>query len=105
MAMALTSAQYAQIAAAYERAAADEGFPTQSRAAFVKKAGWFRMLAQIGAAKEIGARSSASYENEKLPRMPSNIRGQTLTERLSRVRPIGFLTAKQLGSIGEYPSA
>ena len=104
--MALTSAQYAQIAAAYERAVADEGLPRQSRAAFVKKASWFRMLAQIGAAKEIGAaRSSASYGNEKLPRMPSNIRGQTLTERLSRVRPIGFLTAKQLGSIGEYPSA
>jgi len=105
MAMALTSAQYAQIAAAYQRAVADEGLPTQSRAAFVKKASWFRMLAQIGAAKEIGARSSASYGSEKLPRMPSNIRGQTLTERLSRVRPIGFLTAKQLGSIGEYPSA
>ena len=104
MAMTLTSAQYAQIAAAYERAVADEGLPRQSRAAFVKKASWFRMLAQIGRAKEIGARSSASCE-QKLPRKPSNIRGQTLTERLSRVRPIGFLTAKQLGSIGEYPSA
>jgi hypothetical protein len=68
--------------------------PAQSRAAFAKKASWFRMLAQIGRAKEIGARSSASCE-QKLPRKPSNIRGQTLTERLSRARPIGFLTAKQ----------
>ena len=103
--MDLTSAQHSQIAVAYERAAQDETLPPQPRAGLAKKARWFRMLAQIGAAKEIGARSSASYGNEKLPRMPSNIRGQTLTERLSRVRPIGFLTAKQLGSIGEYPSA
>jgi hypothetical protein len=63
--MALTSAQYAQIAATYERASADEGLPTQSRAAFVKKASWFRMLAQAGAAKEMGARSSVSCENER----------------------------------------
>jgi hypothetical protein len=92
--MVLTATQHAQIAAAYERAAEDESLPAQSRAAFAKKASWFRMLAQIGRAKEIGARSSASCE-QKLPRKPSNIRGQTLTERLSRARPIDFLTAKQ----------
>jgi hypothetical protein len=85
MAMALTSAQYAQIAAAYERAAVDEGFPTQSRAAFVKKAGWFRMLAQIGAAKEIGARSPASCENEKfLARFPLAGPGSKAPEQITR---------------------
>jgi len=50
--MGLTSAQHSQIAAVYERAAEDETLPPQPRAGFAKKARWFRMLAQIGAAKE-----------------------------------------------------
>ena len=50
--MGVTSAQHSQIAAAYERAAEDEILPPQLRAGFAKKARWFRMLAQIGAAKE-----------------------------------------------------
>jgi hypothetical protein len=50
--MDLTSAQRSQIAVAYERAAQDETLPPQPRAGFAKKARWFRMLAQIGAAKE-----------------------------------------------------
>ena len=53
--MGLTSAQHSQIAAAYERAAEDETLPPQPRAAFAEKARWFRMLAQIGAAKEAAA--------------------------------------------------
>ena len=92
--MVLTAAQRAQIAAAYERAASDETLPRQARAAFVKKASWFRMLAQIGTAKERAAGSSAlvaSREDEKLPRVPLNFRGQTLSARLSQARPIGFL--------------
>src|SRR5262249_28459592 len=91
--MVLTAGQRAQIAAAYERAASDETLPRQARAAFVKKASWFRMLAQIGTAKEIAAGSSAlvaSREDKKLPRVPLNFRGQTLAARLSRARPIGF---------------
>jgi hypothetical protein len=57
--MGLTSAQHSQIAAAYERAAKDETLPPQPRAGFAKKALWFRMLAQIGAAKEAAARERA----------------------------------------------
>jgi hypothetical protein len=53
--MGLTSAQHSQIAAAYERAAEDDTLPPQPRAGFAKKARWFRMLAQIGAAKEAAA--------------------------------------------------
>ena len=96
--MVLTAAQRAQIAAAYERAASDETLPRQARAAFVNKASWFRMLAQIETAKEVGGRSSGGKHHmavgvdEKLPRVPRNMRGQTLAERLSRAHPIGFLT-------------
>jgi hypothetical protein len=50
--MGVTSAQHSQIAAAYERAAEDETLPLEPRAGFATKARWFRMLAQIGAAKE-----------------------------------------------------
>ena len=49
--MVLTAAQHSQIAAAYERTAGDETLPLQARSAFAKKASWFRMLAQIRAAK------------------------------------------------------
>jgi hypothetical protein len=50
--MGVTSAQHSQIAATYERAAEDEALPPQPRAGFATKARWFRMLAQIAAAKE-----------------------------------------------------
>ena len=64
--MALTSAQHCQIAAAYERAAQDQTLPPQPRAGFAKKAQWFRMLAQIGAAKEevSGQKSCANAQPE-----------------------------------------
>src|SRR5262245_46727566 len=50
--MVLTALQYSQIAATYEHAAADGILPPQSQAAFAKKASWFRMRAQIAAAKQ-----------------------------------------------------
>ena len=50
--MVLTAEQHSRIAASYERAAADESLPTQQRAAFARKADWFRLLARIGAKKE-----------------------------------------------------
>jgi len=53
--MGVTSAHHSQIAAAYERAAEDETLPPQPRAGFATKARWFRMLAQIAAAKEAAA--------------------------------------------------
>jgi hypothetical protein len=55
--MVLTAPQQCQVAAAYERAARDETLPLQARSAFAKKASWFRMLAQISAAKQARTRS------------------------------------------------
>jgi hypothetical protein len=53
--MVLTAPQYFQIAATYEHAAADWTLPPQPRAAFAQKASWFRMRAQITAAKQATA--------------------------------------------------
>jgi hypothetical protein len=50
--LVLTALQYSQIAATYEHAAADWTLPPQLRAAFAKKTSWFRMRAQITAAKQ-----------------------------------------------------
>jgi hypothetical protein len=57
--MGVTSAQHSRIAAAYERAAEDETLPPQPRAGFATKARWFRMVAQIAAAKEAAAGETA----------------------------------------------
>jgi len=57
--MVLTAPEHSQVAAAYERAARDETLPVQARSAFAKKASWFRMLAQISAAKQAGAAIAA----------------------------------------------
>ena len=51
--MAFTPEQYWQIAAAYEKAAADYMVPPQHRKAFAQKADWFRMLARIGAKQKL----------------------------------------------------
>jgi hypothetical protein len=50
--MVLAALDYSQVAATYAHAAADWALPPQSRAAFAKKASWFRMRAQIAAAKQ-----------------------------------------------------
>jgi hypothetical protein len=51
--MVLTAEQHLKIALLYEKAAADRlGVPPQQRAAFARKAKWFRMKARIGAKKE-----------------------------------------------------
>jgi hypothetical protein len=46
--MALHPKQHLQIAAAYEKAAADYTVPPQHRKAFARKAEMFRMLARLG---------------------------------------------------------
>lgn len=51
--MAFTPEQYLQIAAAYEKAAADYMVPPQHRKAFAQKADWFRMVARIGAKQKL----------------------------------------------------
>jgi hypothetical protein len=47
--MALTPEQHAQIAAVYDKCAADHMVPPQHRSAFARKAEMFRMLARLGA--------------------------------------------------------
>jgi hypothetical protein len=69
--MTLTAEQHSQIATAYEKAAADRMVPPPQRAAFARKASWFRMLARVGAKK------AAVSKGE---------RPQTFADLLKRVR-------------------
>jgi len=46
--MSLTPGQHSLIATAYDRGAFDVSLPNCTRAAFAKKADWFRLLACIG---------------------------------------------------------
>jgi hypothetical protein len=53
--MCLTAKQRFQVAAAFEKAAADTSLPTHTRAAFARKADWFRLLACVGEKKDRAA--------------------------------------------------
>jgi hypothetical protein len=53
--ISLTAEQHYLIAAAYEKAAADLSLPGHTRAAFARKADWFRLLARVGEKKELAA--------------------------------------------------
>jgi hypothetical protein len=50
--MSLSPAQHSRIAATYDSAAFDISLPAHTRAAFAKKADWFRLLAQVGEKRE-----------------------------------------------------
>jgi hypothetical protein len=47
--MALTAEQHLEIAASYDRAAADRFVPPEHRAEFARKANWFRLAAKLAA--------------------------------------------------------
>jgi hypothetical protein len=89
--MVLKAEQHSQIAATYERVAADESLPPQLRVAFARKARWFRMLAQIGTAKatavanERNGHASISKPASSLVDGDPKTCRPTLAERLSRV--------------------
>jgi hypothetical protein len=53
--MSLKAEQHSQIAAAYDKAAADGSLPAQTRVAFAMKADWFRLLARVGEKRERAA--------------------------------------------------
>ena len=53
--MSLGPEQHSHIAAAYDKAAFDISLPTHTRAAFAKKADWFRLRARVGEKKERAA--------------------------------------------------
>lgn len=61
--MVLTAEQHLRIATLYEKAAADQlGVPPQQRAAFARKAKWFRMKARIRAKKEAASLLQAEQQ-------------------------------------------
>jgi hypothetical protein len=64
--MSLTPEQRSLIAKAYDKAAFDINLPAQTRAAFAKKADWFRLLARIGE-KRKRAGMNASVAKSRVP--------------------------------------
>jgi hypothetical protein len=62
--ISLKAEQHYLIAAAYEKAAADMSLPGHTRAAFARKADWFRLLARVGEKKKL-AELLASEANQK----------------------------------------
>ena len=77
--MVLKAEQQSQIAAAYENAAADRSLPAQTRAAFAKKADWFRLLARVGERRAALKASEAKQAQEPYP------------------NPFGFIAAMHTG--------
>jgi hypothetical protein len=82
--MALTAAQYSDIATAYEKAAADPMMPAPQKTAFARKAEWFRFLAQVGAKK--AAKSAASKKEPLHETCPEDFRAfdEIVTKRAGR---------------------
>ena len=69
--MSLKPEQHSQIAAAYEKAAADNTLPAQTRAAFARKADWFRLLSRVVEKREREA-LIASEAKRKAQEPPPN---------------------------------
>ena len=68
--MFLRPEQQFHIAAAYDKAAFDTSLPVHTRAAFARKADWFRLLARVGEKKEraaLIAREAKETAPESLP--------------------------------------
>ena len=65
--ISLRSEQHYLIAAAYEKAAADMSLPGHTRAAFARKADWFRLLARVGEKKELAARLASEANHKASP--------------------------------------
>jgi predicted alpha-1,6-mannanase (GH76 family) len=109
--MVLTAEQQWMVATVYEKVAADSlSVPPQQRAAFARKARWFRMLARIRAKKEAavvfkqrlpdpqheaadsglpfrrGDRTFQPPKQSPFGNAPSRARYETLAGRLERAR-------------------
>ena len=73
--MVLTAEQHLKIAMLYECAAADRlGVPPQQRAAFARKAKWFRMKARIRAKTEAATAPKENRQAEHSARPPAELR-------------------------------
>ena len=64
--MPFTAEQHSLIAAAYDKAAFDVSLPAHTRAAFAKKADWFRLLACIDEKLERGALNPSVAKPKRL---------------------------------------
>ena len=98
--MVLTPEQHLRIATVYETAAGDRlGVTRPQRAAFARKANWFRMLARIKSKKDAGKAALEKQSQEVPPEAPSVENGQfnggwslpkaqrqTIAERLEKAR-------------------
>ena len=72
--MVLTAEQHLKIAMLYECAAADRlGVPPQQRAAFARKAKWFRMKARIRAKTEAAPEENRQAEHSARPPADSRL--------------------------------
>jgi hypothetical protein len=68
--MPLKAEHHSQIAAVYEKAAADESLPAQPRAAFARKADWFHLLASVGEKRERATRIGREAEKRAADSSP-----------------------------------
>ena len=83
--MTLTPEQHAQIAAVYDKCAADHMVPPQHRAAFARKAEMFRMLARLGAKPKSTPRPARP---KKLPSLPMSRHTKQSRNAISGAAPI-----------------
>ena len=65
--MSLRPEQHSHIAAAYDKAAFDISLPAQTRAAFARKADWFRLRARVGKKIEAALAKQKAREKESNP--------------------------------------
>jgi hypothetical protein len=70
--MSLRAEQHSLIAAAYEKAASDTSLPPHTRAAFARKADWFRLFARVGEKRQQAAliASEAKRKAQESPADP-----------------------------------
>jgi len=69
--MPLKAEQHCHIAAAYDKAAFDISLPAHTRAAFARKADWFRLLASVAEKRERATRSTdAAKKPQEAPSDP-----------------------------------
>jgi hypothetical protein len=63
----LSAEQHSLIAAAYDSAAFDISLPTHARAAFGRKADWFRLLARVGEKRQQAILAKQKAESQSNP--------------------------------------
>jgi len=105
--MVLTAEQQLKVALLYEKAAADRlGVPPQQRAAFARKAKWFRMKARIRAKKEAASALRAHLETVRREDTPIGYAGaDQSTDNGKETRLIEDARLDELRGPGEAATA